>query len=520
MAIDSKHPLYAELAPDWETMRDFHAGEDKVKERGQKYLPATAGMHLDGMKNTTDIGFIDYEAYKKRAQVPDYVEVAVEVLLGLLHQKEPTIELPTQLEGLRDKATVNGESLNTLLRRINVEQLITGRLGLLADFPEVVVQGKETLPYIALYTAEACINWDDNSEEAGYNALNLVVLDESQFLRIDFEWKTSRRFRVLQLGELAANEQDDAPGVVYTQHLFTTESGEPSYDPALMVAPRYKGKTLGMIPFVFINSKDILATPDRPPLKPLANLCECIYRGEADYRQNLHMQAQDTLVVIGGVKSNSTLPGQPDTLRTGAGARIDVDVEGDAKYIGVSADGLQEQRIALENDRQRASVKAGELIQSGGSQQESGEALRTRFTAQTATLNQIALSSAGGLENILKTIAVWVGANPDEVKITPNMEFTDFGLDGLNFVNILQAKKLGMPISYESIHAIMADRGMTVYDFKTEIGIIQKENTAVQDIVALPAPDPAPDQPSGGKTPTAKNTPTQKVPAQKGQKQV
>jgi hypothetical protein len=152
-------------------------------------------------------------------------------------------------------------------------------------------------PYIALYDAESIINWDEGSNQAGLNALNLVVLNESQSVRDGFAWKDVERYRVLVLGDLNVNEED-LQSAVYSQMVVDYGNGKAINE--VFVEPKIMGQSLNEIPFVFVNSKDVSATPDSPPLLGLANLCLAIYRGEADYRQSLHMQAQDTLVVVGG----------------------------------------------------------------------------------------------------------------------------------------------------------------------------------------------------------------------------
>lgn len=474
MGIDAKHPSYVKFQEDWEMLRDFYAGPQQVKLKGEKYLAPTEGMRIDGLEKDK-AGWHAYNAYRNRARVPDYVKEAVEVLVGLLHQKEAIIELPTEMEYLRERASANGEPLNALHRRINVEQISTGRLGLLVDMRENPDPAHPN-PYIALYTAESLINWDDNTETDEYGKLNLVVLDESGHKRVNiFDWKDIKKYRVLELGAPAENEQVG----VYKSATFTDE-GTLTYNADDMKSPMLRGGTLDFIPFTFINSKDLLAEPDEPPLKGLAEMCKGIYQSEADYRQNLYMQAQDTLVVIGGVKNPTGLPGEPEALRTGAGARIDVDTGGDAKYIGVSADGLTEQRMAIEADRKRAQVKAGELIQNTGSQMESGQALSTRFNAQTATLNQMATTAAAGLEMALRQIAKWMNLDTSKVKVTPNTEFIDFALDGANFKAIMEAKEMGFPISEESLHALAADRGLTVMDFVTEMKKVEEDRKAAQ----------------------------------------
>ena len=477
MGLDSTHPLYSERLPDWTEMRDTYKGERAVKAKGTTYLPATQGMIIDGMGGEK-LGQKAYDAYRTRAVFPDYVQDAVEAFIGLLHQKPPTIELPKVMEPLREKCTTHGESLELLLRRINEEQLVTGRCGLLLDLP-TNPDPANPMPYVALYISEAIKNWDDAAIEEGESRLNLVVLDESGFKRTEFQWDKFTKYRVLMLGELEANEEGNS-GAKYIVGVYTNAGGgAPTFVQADMKAPMLRGNTLEEIPFVFINSKDIVPEPDAPPLMALARQCLTIYRGEADYRQNLFMQGQDTFVIIGDRKKAITEDvGQDAGVRTGAGSLVELEaVPGaDAKYVGVTSTGLTEQRSALENDRKRAETKSGQLIDATNGSAESGAALNTRIGAQTATLNQLAQTGAAALEKMLKFAASWMGANPDEVKVTPNMEFADFEMTGENLVKLMTARSMGAPLSKESIHALMVDQGLTKLDFETEQDKIDEEN--------------------------------------------
>lgn len=504
MAINSQHPLYLAMHEDWEMMRDLYIGERAVKGNGEKYLPATAGMHLDGMKEQQP-GWHAYQAYLKRALFPDYVKDGVEALIGMMHQKPASFELPDVMQPYIEKITLGGEGLQTLLRRINVEQLTTGRMGLLADLPatpntpvptETTTGLVPVLPYIATYAGETIINWDEATSQEGFNALNLVVLDESSFARQadGFTWKNLTKYRVLQLGVMTpaadaggtttgatggSENENQAGKAQYLMGTFDNLVGNVEYDASRMQTPMFKGATLESIPFVFINTKDIVSTPDQPPLLGLGRLVLCIYRSEADYRQALFLSGQDTLVVIGGTRNPDGEAGEAAAIRVGAGSRIDLDIGGDAKYIGVNSKGLTEQKAALDTDRANAEQKAGRLIAAGTQTDASGEALKTRITAQTATLNQIACAGAQGLENMLKNIGVWMGlAQPviDTIKVTPNLEFADFALVAQDIVFLMTARSMGAPISRESIHGIMVDRGMTQLSFEDEMEKIEDEN--------------------------------------------
>jgi hypothetical protein len=483
MALDSVHPLYADMRPDWDKMRDVYRGERHVKSQGEKYLPPTKGMRLDGYGTATtgiNLGQEAYDAYRLRAVLPDYVKDAVEVFVGLLHSQPAVIELPEQMEALRDKITTYGESMELLLRRINVEQLVTGRLGLLLDLPKNPDPAKP-LPYIALYVAEACINWDDGEGNEGTAALNMVVLDESGFVREGFDWKNQTKHRVLEL-PFTVREDGTVTYGKYRQGVFEASGGAATFVESDMEEPKLRGEMLNEIPFVFVNTNDIISTPDDPPLLGLANACLTIYRGEADYRQNLFMQGQDTLVVIGDLKHKSdpnelAAAADDSPLRTGAGSMIHLEAGtgADAKYAGVSADGLSEQREALKADRERAEAKAGALSSDNAATAESGEALKTRVAARTASLNQIAKTGAAALEWLLRVAAVWMGADPEKVKVTPNLEFADFQMTGENLAKLMAAKVAGAPLSKESIHKLMAQGGLTELDFEAEKKLLEDE---------------------------------------------
>lgn len=500
MALNSKHPSYARHVDDWTMMRDAYAGERTVKLRGMVYLPPTPGQAMDGALtgDTRKAGYHAYNAYKARAAFPDYVSDAVERYIGMLHYKPATIELPESMEPLREKATIDGESLQELLRRINEQQLVTGRLGLLLDFPATPVT-EAALPYIAMYCGETVINWDNSVDHVGVNALTMVVLDESGPVRQNnFEWTDRERYRVLQLGtkpilDLTTSSTDDeavtrngdsitpddpTEGVgesVYMQGAFEVTAGT-GFDPAQMKTPVYRGATLGQIPFVFINSKDIVPEPDNPPLLGLCRVCMTIYRGDADYRHTLFMQGQDTLVTIGTIRQEGEQVDTDSPLRVGAGAHIGLDIGGDAKYVGIGADGIEGQRLALNDDKQLAQAKAGTLISPTAGKQESGDALTTRLAAQTASLRQIAEAGAAGLQNILRIAAVWLGADPEKVSVSPNTEFAILPVTGQELGQLMAARTMGAPISLESIHSVLVDRGLAKFDYETELEKIAEED--------------------------------------------
>ncbi len=485
MSIDSTHPEYDAKAVEWRLMRDTYAGQDAIKLSDFLYLPATAGQNADGAqtKSLTNVGWISYESYKSRAQFLELVQEAVQTLVGVMHQESASIALPPEMEGMRENATRGGESLELLLRRINEQQLLRGRIGLLADFP----QAGSDLPHIVSYEAESIVNWDDERlDEMDVDKLSLLVTNETAQVRgrgtDTFEWVVERRFRVFILDEFG----------IYTT--FTEVEGLRS-EP---VQPEFRGGTLDEIPFVFVGANDLQSTPDDIPLKSVAQGAIHLYQQSADYRQTLHMQGQDTLVITGDeITKSGDVKDETDGTRVGAGAIIRVDVDGDAKFIGVSGEALQEQRTGYQDDLNDVRAKGPRLLEGRKGQAESGEALTVRVAASTASVRQVALTGAAGLETILKQIARWIGADEELVTVRPNLDFSQEQPEPRLLADYQTARNEGAPLSEESMHAWAQRKNFTKKTYDEELVLLGPEREAreakAREIAQ--ATQPAPEEP-------------------------
>lgn len=510
MALPDKHPEYVERLGEWIQMSDTYAGERMVKSKRLDYLPATEGMVQDGMTTPTSPGWKDYEAYLLRAYFHDVVKDAVKAMVGIMHNKPAEIKLPKRLEAMLDKATIQGEGLQMLLRRINVAQLVYGRCGLLVDVPQDVDVDKAT-PYISFYNPERIINWDAGKLNEGMNELELVVLDEGGYRREGFTWKTERKYRILTRGgeaEIDSGWERPPVGAPFGVAIKVNDTNMPQLQD--FIYPSIGGKTLDQIPFIFIGANDLVPEPEVSPLLGLSNLSLAIYRAEADYRQTLYLQGQNTLVIIGG-NVDEAAPGE---LRVGNKGVIDLRIGGDAKYIGVSAAGLGEMRQSLENDKVRAAAEGVSFLDVGTDSGQSGEALRIRVSARTTTISSVAKAGGAGLEQALKFAAEWVGEDPDEVSVKPMTDFADQTVAGAALLAFMQAKQLGLPLSLQSMHRMMKLNDMTEMDFEAENAQIEEEaqsmlgtmvgpfNQSVTDDTFLdenngPIPDPAAGIPGG-----------------------
>ena len=473
--ISDPHPDYNARRSDWVLMFDANEGQRHIKSKTTEYLPATSGMRAlsSTSKKLDGEGLALYTAYLIRAFFPDLVKETVRALTGILDREPANIELPEALEDMRELATPKGESLNDLLVQIHINQLLYGRLGLLLD-----VDPNRDLPLIVRYPAPQILNWDDltvtndlkqqddDKRSQAVRRLLMVVLDETRFERDTgnrFTWNLVPRYRVLNLGEAGAN--------VFTSQVERDGNLQTSITPAI------RGKTVDEILFTFINTTDLATQPGEVPLINLANLGLAIYRGEADHRSALFMSGQDTLVITGyDISSGSSEnPDDNESPIIGSGAYLNIpDPDGDAKFIGPDSKALSEQRASLEDDYKRAGEEGIKLLSSGAGA-EAAETLRIRVAGRTATLQTIAMTSATGLESALRQAAVWVGADPQEVKVEPNLDFITEDQDPADLIAFATAKKSKVPLSWKSVHNWLRQKDFTELTFEEEIEQIEEE---------------------------------------------
>lgn len=419
------HPEYEALVGDYQLMRDCFNGQRTIKAAGDTYLSPTSGMIIDGYPNSSP-GKEAYAAYKDRAIYHAYLKETVQSLLGTMYSKAPSFEVPSSISYLTDTATPHNEPLHMLMQRMNQEQLYVGRVGLFVD---VDVDGGN--PYISTYFAETIIDWDTEFS-GGLEKLTYVCLDETGYVRTENGWKIEQSFRLLRMNE----------GVYQTAVTtsLTNEAMEWS-------TPLAKGKPLSEIPFTFVNSIDLSTSPSIPPLIDLANLSVAIYRASADYNQCLFYQAQPTLVRTGAEGMD---PSDKNSAYTGAGALVDLPTGGTLAYVEVSGAGLSEMRTSLEINKAKAAIFTSAFLKDGGANT-SGEALKVRLEAASATLKNIALTGAVGMESALQHCLLFAGGT-GIVDVQPNLDFQRDQLVASELNQLQSAKNAGAPISDQQIH--------------------------------------------------------------------
>lgn len=437
MDVTTKHPqITLEREYEWRLMRDTYAGEQDVKysnrqfrqgaggsgtgvSRGQIYLPVPSGFK----SLPKDMAAAMYEAYKGRANFPEIVAPSIGAMIGIIHAKEAQIAMPEGMMYLWENADGNQTALEAFHARITRNLLLMGRFGVLADAPK-----EGGLPYLYGYSAESIINWDKD----------FFVLDETYLRRVGFAWETTPRFRVLEIIDGR-----------YVSTIFEGKDLSPEFQ-----EPRgLGGAIIERIPFAVGTARDVTADVETPPLIGVANAAIAMYQLSADYRHQLYMSGQETLVALNG----------PAPVAVGAGVvhemRGDGDNAPDLKYVSPSCSGIDAHRVAIDEQKAQA-VMAGARMFDSSRTQESGEARRLRFASEMASLTSVAMVSAGLLEKSLRGVADLLGLNRDEVVVTPPSDLLDNTLTADEAQKLMALWQNGA-ISYQTFYENLQKGGIT-----------------------------------------------------------
>jgi len=440
MDAAQKHPTVTDWREaDWALCSDGYEGEGAIKAKGEVYLPKPPGFSTAG--GFADNGRRAYQNYKARAQFPDIMAVSVGAMVGIVHANEIVIDgLPQALEYLHENADGRGLTLVDLHKRITRRLLVEGRFGVLVDAPE---SGGD--PYFASYYGPQIINWDEG----------FYVLDETHQARDGFKWQRVEQYRVLSL-------EDET----YVARIYG-ETGEP-----VTVTPTGQGsRALDFIPFVCGSAKDIGPSIDTPPLVGIARAAKAMYQLSADYRHQLYMSGQETLVAI-----NADAPGA-----VGAGVVVSIkgspDLAPDMKYVGPSCIGIDAHREAIEHNRDAAVQSGARLFEQSRQDNESGSARAMRFRSETANLQSIAAVSCAILEQSLQFAARMKGINGEGIIVPAPKDLLDAALT---------------PAEAAQLWSIVRDRGLsyqTFYELVQRGGLASPERTADEEYALIDGAD-------------------------------
>ena len=440
----------------WQKIRDCIAGWERIKERSLQqnthYLKennpelkaiTTFDQYIrptDSMRRLGEMGYQRFCDYIYRAMYYNFPAEVSTQSLGLIETEPPVIELPSELESMRSNATITSESLVKVISIMNTEQIEMGRVGLLLE-----PSADGLTPYnIGVYLAEAILDW------------NKIVLDDSNEI---YDWY-----------KLATDEYDDDEKQifiilrlvdgVYTQYKTTnlnsnyetTLAEDDGYIEGSLVSPQMAESTIDTIPFVIVNVCGLGADIERPYIESVADAALSLYRASAHLEDAIHWGGESTSFTKGyGL-------GEDQNIYMGNGAVNKSNLEyADAKFVTMGVDGIAPRQQNHDRLYEHCVSLGVDLLNKGP---ESGVALKVRSNVRTASLKNLSITGALGLQTLLRVGARWMGTDDTSVVIKANTTFADIRYSADDFVKMATMLDMGS-MRYRDMYNLQVKNNIT-----------------------------------------------------------
>ena len=400
---------------DYIDLADFFAGERKVKEKAERYTP-----RLEGQKNNS----VAYDTYKNMGILFNALSRTRQGLKGAIIRKPVEVQFPESQKTILEDIMLNGASFDDLTREICDLILGYGRNGVLVDIDS------EEKPYAALYGPLSILKWPEIKREGSQQEILLkeVVKDKEEK-----EIEQRRKLEIDKTGKYLVTVYQKGKGAI--DEWLPIPSTPEAPNPRL---PKYKGKRLDFIPFVFFGSSSNVPEPSRPPLLDLLSILKGHWRLTVAYQYGLHFAGLPTAWFTGfNFEDNQAIPLGPGVVHHTS--------EPTAKcgFLQTGGQGLADMEKGLDRLERQMSTVGARLLEGQRPGVEAAETVKLRSSGDSATLSDIAGNVEAGLTDVLQYIGFWLGIPAKDCMISVNKDFVSTRLSAQDITALLGAVQAG-----------------------------------------------------------------------------
>lgn len=486
--VDTERPELVEMMPKYEKIRDCLKGEDCVKKMGEKYLPRPS-VDEDEFSVEDERRYFDY---LKRATFLNATGFTQRTTVGKLFTKAPTIDLPMQLEPMRENVNGEGLAFEQLIELVVAEVFAFGRGGICADFmandmsPMSMADSRMLTPTLMFARAEDIINWRIDKKT---QCLTMLVIREFYETYDNFATMIKPQYRVFRLDPYLTVE-------IYRplSKYDTTETENfkivESYQPTLPNGDRWT-----MIPFANIGSNNNDWELDEPPLYSMATYDFALFRNSADLEEMAHLMGQVTPYAA-GMDANFVKEFELHKMRFGSSRFIPLrDPNAKIGLVQAKPDTMLSKLTQEKYDILR---KLGSTVFSIDSMQDDQTATAAVYQSIQihAPLVTTSRNVVSAINKAIRFAAMFVGIDPstDEIEIKLNSDIIDNPLGIAGVETVLNLWKAGA-ITFIELREQLRVQGITLHSPEEAESMIDEEKAKrVEQQQAMMAAQTPPDQ--------------------------
>ena len=473
--VTAVRPELEDMADRYEKVRDCLGGEELVKARGTKYLPPPSDIDDQIEKNR-------YAVYKQRATFLGITALTQRTVIGKLVAKQATIDLPSQLEVIRENVNGEGLEVSQLLELALGETYAIGRGGFGCDFTRVpegelsIADVRELSPTIRFYRSEEIPNWRINRYT---QKLEMVVVAERYERYDEFAVFLETQYKVYELvngAVIVKIFRDLNAGAAAQQSNFEEVDSYPLLLPG--------GAPWTEIPFAITGSANNDWSIDLPPLYGIANIELSLFRNSADREEAVFRLGQPTPFTVGQLQEE-----QDDlnmkTIRFGSGRYIPLEQGASIGLLQASPntmiDALEEYKLRVLRFMGAMNFSQDSL---GKDQTATGavyQAMQAHAPLITTGRNVVA-----ALRKSLGYAGMFLGIDPDsdDYSVKLNSDILDRPLGVLDMQVASQLYKDGV-ITWDEVREQVRINDIALHDPEEAKALIEEEGLGEMDAPSM-----------------------------------
>jgi hypothetical protein len=426
MPVSSPNKEYNKNIDKWQLVRDCDEGSKAVKAKKTKYLPQP------NPEDSSNENAARYDDYVFRANFVNFVASTKEGLLGMVFRKETKLELDSSIDYLKDNIDGNGLSTDQMIKAVSGDVFLTGRYGLLTDYPpapsgltqaEVIANGLRA--NIKPYPAESVLSWRTETFGGITKNSSIVLVEPTEIATDDqfvFECVDYHRHLMLKDGVYVQNLYNEDDELIYW------DTGEVVNGEVVMTAdiiPRKSdGSTWDEITFQFIGADNNDSTVDKAPLYDIAEVNISHYQNSADFEESSFMVGQPT-PVFAGLTQTWVDKNMKNGVALGSRGGVLLPDGGSGELL--QADPNQMPEKGMERKEQQMVMIGARLIQDSTGN-ETAEGARIRFGGQNSKVSSVIVNVENGFKSCFNWALQFMGGTA-ESEIEINKELYDATLD-------------------------------------------------------------------------------------------
>lgn len=397
-SINSTHPDYDDALPDWEKVDNVIDGDVNQYLRNVAKCESTQQKKTDRQKE-----------YEEGAILHNFTLRTRDGMQGAMFLRTPTIELPDNLNYLKDNADGNGLGLEQHMQESADQVLRKGRAGLLVDMPTTEeaptiaqMERGEMVPRIQMYKAEDILNWRTVRFGSINKLMRIVVREEydASLFGFNSDYIPQYQYRVLGL---------DDSGLYYQEVWYADKQGSFESGGNIRIEPIANGSRLNYIPFFFEGADNNTYRIGTKPLLPIAELNVGHYRNSADTEENSFVCSQAMLIIALSEQVDAKVfaDENPNGVQVGSRRGLNVGPRGDAKFI--QAEESDKAMRLMEKKEEQAIQLGAQLITP--SRQVTAETARIQQGANGSILSSISTNISDAYRKAIAACQDFLGSN-------------------------------------------------------------------------------------------------------------